>query len=98
MSHLSAITFLKHYSRYYNLSIQPETTIHYTNNKGVVSRIKQFKHRCVKTPSKYLALDYDIQAQVEAAYQEMELDNQTHWVKGHQDKRSALEELKWEEV
>eukprot|EP00957_Ditylum_brightwellii_P038981 2946457-Ditylum_brightwellii.AAC.2 len=98
MYHLSAVTFLKHYSRYYNLSFQPETTIHYTNNKGVVSRMKWFKDRCVKTPRDCLAPDYNIQAQVKATYQEMEMDSQTPWVKGHLDERSTMEELKWEEV
>eukprot|EP00957_Ditylum_brightwellii_P134860 10282033-Ditylum_brightwellii.AAC.1 len=80
MSHLSTVTFLKHFCILYNTSIPPETTIHFMDNKGVVSRMKWLKCRCVKTPSECLALDYDIQAQVEATYQELDLDCETHWV------------------
>eukprot|EP00957_Ditylum_brightwellii_P039776 3011264-Ditylum_brightwellii.AAC.1 len=36
MAHLAAATFLKHYSWYYNTTIQPKKAKHFTDNQGLV--------------------------------------------------------------
>eukprot|EP00957_Ditylum_brightwellii_P101189 7711504-Ditylum_brightwellii.AAC.1 len=89
--------FMKYYCRYHKITIHPQTTKHFTDNQGIVNRIKWFKTRCIKTPSDCLAPDYDIQSQVEAIYKEMDWDWNTEWVKGHQDETVLIEGLTWEE-
>eukprot|EP00957_Ditylum_brightwellii_P054830 4155353-Ditylum_brightwellii.AAC.2 len=97
MSHMATAMFMKHYNWYHNITIQPQTTKHFTDNQGIVKRIKWFQTRCIKTPSDCLAPDYDIQSHVEAIYEDMEWDWETEWVKGHQEEAIPFEDLTWEE-
>ena len=94
-SHLAMMVFLKHYCRYYGVSIQDDATIHFTDNKGVVGRMNWYQVRVLQTPSECLAPDFDVQAQVEAIYQELQINTPTRWVRGHQDKQKKKS---WEAV
>eukprot|EP00957_Ditylum_brightwellii_P124229 9469282-Ditylum_brightwellii.AAC.2 len=56
-----------------------------------------FQNRTIQTLCECLAPDFDVQAQVEAIYKEMDVTWPTKWVKGHQDMNKKKSELKWEE-
>eukprot|EP00957_Ditylum_brightwellii_P110307 8413157-Ditylum_brightwellii.AAC.1 len=79
MAHLSLMTFLKHYCIYNNVTIQDDTCVHYKENKGILGRMHWYQIRAIQTPRECLAPDYDIQAQVEAVYKEMNINVPTKW-------------------
>eukprot|EP00957_Ditylum_brightwellii_P211732 15366524-Ditylum_brightwellii.AAC.1 len=56
-----------------------------------------FQSRTILTPWECMVPDFDVQAQVEAIYKEMEVTLPTKWVKGHQGMNKKKSKLKWEE-
>eukprot|EP00957_Ditylum_brightwellii_P102894 7842280-Ditylum_brightwellii.AAC.1 len=59
--------------------------------------MKWYHKQVIKTPQDCLALDYDIQAQVERIHDRLQLQSKIIWVKGHQDVKKSFRDLKWEE-
>eukprot|EP00957_Ditylum_brightwellii_P010940 828807-Ditylum_brightwellii.AAC.1 len=54
-----------------------------------------YQVQALQTPAECLAPDFDVQAQVEAIYQKLQIDMPTRWVCGHQDK---MKKKSWEAV
>jgi len=96
VGHLAAMLFMKHYCKYHGVTLSGEHAKHYTDNKGIVGRMQWFLTRCIKTTKDCLVPDYDVQAQVEQIYQEMQWDITTEWVRGHQDTITPLNKLPWQ--
>eukprot|EP00957_Ditylum_brightwellii_P097066 7391623-Ditylum_brightwellii.AAC.1 len=49
-------------------------------------------------PRSFLVSNYDVQAQAEQIYQDLQWNIQLFWVKGHQDEECDKCKLKWEAV
>eukprot|EP00957_Ditylum_brightwellii_P201824 15327368-Ditylum_brightwellii.AAC.2 len=96
MNHFYIIVVLYHYCQYHCIHIPNHTTIHYTDNQGIVSKMNWYYMRSIKTQRDCLISDYDVQAQMEDIYDSMELDTPTHCVKGHQDSKDDNSILFWQ--
>eukprot|EP00957_Ditylum_brightwellii_P118465 9035002-Ditylum_brightwellii.AAC.1 len=49
-------------------------------------------------PRNFLVRDFDVQAQLEQIYQEMQWNIPSFWAKGHQDEECDKCKLKWEAI
>ena len=89
-AYLSALRFLLHYHRYYQVTLESSSKLHFCDNKSLVLRSPDTYRSALPSSFDFLKADYDVQMQIMDTIREMDIVIPTSHVKGHQDSKKHL--------
>eukprot|EP00978_Attheya_sp_CCMP212_P044425 scaffold310170_cov75-Attheya_sp.AAC.2 len=89
-AYLSALRFLLHYHRYYQVTLESSSKLHFCDNKILVSRSPDTYQSALPSSFDFLKADYDVQMQIMDTIREMDTVIPTSHVHGHQDSKKYL--------
>jgi hypothetical protein len=90
---LAATLFIALISHHMNHTIKAKCI---SDNKKLIRRMLEHKHYEEPYPNATLASEYDIIEEIYETYKIYKIESSYYWVRGHQDKHTAYEDLSLE--
>ena len=90
---LAGPILLDQITKYTGMDIKGTKVSVYSDNKGLITRECERQRFYTNYPSETLRPDWDLTKEIHAQYENLEINVEYIWVRGHQDKDTAVEEL-----